>query len=66
MDGFVIMNIYQEKYECRIPMVKVGSGDGEDEYSGPSPLGIIEKLFIEMSCTYRLEAYWTYELCHGM
>ena len=32
---------------------------------GPSVLKILEKVFIQSQCAYRLEHYWTYELCHG-
>ena len=28
-------------------------------------LEILEQLFATQSCAYRLEHYWTYELCHG-
>ena len=28
-------------------------------------LEILEQLFTTQSCAYRLEHYWTYELCHG-
>ena len=26
---------------------------------------MLEKLFVSSKCAYRLEHYWTYELCHG-
>ena len=26
---------------------------------------MLEKLFVQSKCAYRLEHYWTYELCHG-
>ena len=37
----------------------------KDAYSGPHALSILEKLFVSQACAYRLEHYWTYELCHG-
>jgi len=55
----------KEKYECTIPHVKSQDGDGASEYKGLTPLGLIEKIFIGQTCAYRLESYWTYELCHG-
>ncbi|XDV50583.1 hypothetical protein PO909_019620 [Leuciscus waleckii] len=35
------------------------------EYSGPSPAMLLEPLFKQSSCSYRIESYWTYEVCHG-
>ena len=26
---------------------------------------LLERLFVQSQCAYRLEHYWTYELCHG-
>ena len=34
-------------------------------YTGPMALEILEQLFTTQACAYRLEHYWTYELCHG-
>ena len=28
-------------------------------------LQLLERLFVQSQCAYRLEHYWTYELCHG-
>nr|CAD7193930.1 unnamed protein product [Timema douglasi] len=39
--------------------------DTIDTYSGPSPLQLLQPLFNQLSCSYRLESYWTYEVCHG-
>jgi endoplasmic reticulum lectin 1 len=36
-----------------------------ESYTGPHALSILEKLFVSQACAYRLEHYWTYELCHG-
>ena len=35
------------------------------DYTGPDALGLLEKLFVQSGCVYRMEPYWTYELCHG-
>lgn len=29
------------------------------------PLDLISTLFSSSSCSYRIESYWTYEVCHG-
>ena len=34
-------------------------------YRGPSPAKLIEPLHQERECSYWLDVYWTYELCHG-
>ena len=34
-------------------------------FQGPSVLQLLERLFVQSQCAYRLEHYWTYELCHG-
>uniref|UniRef100_A0A7N6A737 Endoplasmic reticulum lectin n=1 Tax=Anabas testudineus TaxID=64144 RepID=A0A7N6A737_ANATE len=39
--------------------------DDIKEYSGPSPGELLEPLFKRSSCSYRIESYWTYEVCHG-
>ncbi|XP_061173865.1 endoplasmic reticulum lectin 1-like [Saccostrea echinata] len=55
-----------EKYSCVLPE----SADAIEEelrkhYDGPSPDALISSLFQQNSCSYRIESYWTYELCHG-
>ena len=35
------------------------------DFQGPSVLQLLERLFVQSQCAYRLEHYWTYELCHG-
>ncbi|XP_061141338.1 endoplasmic reticulum lectin 1 isoform X1 [Syngnathus typhle] len=65
-DNFVIMTtIEKEKYKCLLPSVTSGEEDDEKEYSGPSPSELLEPLFKRSSCSYRIESYWTYEVCHG-
>lgn len=61
----VMTSVDKEKYSCSLPKVDPKSSNGDNEYSGPSVLGLLEKLFIQQTCAYRLESYWTYELCHG-
>lgn len=34
-------------------------------YVGPSPAELIQVLYDNRVCSYWLDVYWTYELCHG-
>ncbi|KAJ8250685.1 hypothetical protein COCON_G00226070 [Conger conger] len=65
-EDFVIMTTTdQEKYKCLLPSLSNGDDDEEKEYSGPSPAALLDPLFKQSSCSYRIESYWTYEVCHG-
>ncbi|KAJ8248284.1 hypothetical protein GJAV_G00240350 [Gymnothorax javanicus] len=65
-DDYVIMTTTdKEKYKCLLPSLSNGDDDEEKEYSGPSPALLLEPLFKQSSCSYRIESYWTYEVCHG-
>ena len=54
-----------ERYECTLPKTLADAGAEEEGYTGPMALEILEQLFTTQACAYRLEHYWTYELCHG-
>ncbi|KAG8223588.1 hypothetical protein J437_LFUL004108 [Ladona fulva] len=54
-----------EKYKCIIPRYTEKEKETSENYTGSSPLGLLFPLFTQSSCSYRLEPYWTYELCHG-
>lgn len=66
-DNVIVMKtVSNEKYTCVLPE----NPDSRDEelrrkYEGPSPDALMDKLFQQNSCSYRIESYWTYELCHG-
>ncbi|XP_062257201.1 endoplasmic reticulum lectin 1 isoform X2 [Platichthys flesus] len=65
-DNFVIMTTTEkEKYKCLLPSLTGGDEDNRKEYAGPSPGDLLEPLFKRSSCSYRIESYWTYEVCHG-
>ncbi|XP_061646275.1 endoplasmic reticulum lectin 1 [Phyllopteryx taeniolatus] len=65
-DNFVIMTtLEKEKYKCLLPSLTSGEEDDDKEYRGPSPSELLEPLFKRSSCSYRIESYWTYEVCHG-
>ncbi|CAG9766789.1 unnamed protein product [Ceutorhynchus assimilis] len=55
----------KEKYKCLLPNVLEKEDAKVEPYSGPSPLELIAPLFSQGTCSYRLESYWTYEVCHG-
>lgn len=55
-----------EKYKCTIPAVSnKNEGKQIDNDLGPSPAELLIPLFLTNSCSYRIESYWTYEVCHG-
>lgn len=56
---------HNEKYVCELPSEEIKTSKAEEEYQGPNVLKLLEKLFVSSKCAYRLEHYWTYELCHG-
>uniref|UniRef100_A0A8D8W7U9 Endoplasmic reticulum lectin 1 n=1 Tax=Cacopsylla melanoneura TaxID=428564 RepID=A0A8D8W7U9_9HEMI len=60
-----IVSTNQERYQCYLPDISASNKNSEEVYSGPGPLEIIEPLFSQKPCSYRLESYWTYEVCHG-
>ncbi|XP_051946146.1 endoplasmic reticulum lectin 1-like isoform X2 [Xyrauchen texanus] len=65
-DDYVIMTTAEkEKYKCLLPSLSSTQEDDMREYSGPSPAMLLEPLFKQSSCSYRIESYWTYEVCHG-
>ncbi|KAL3226276.1 hypothetical protein MRX96_025185 [Rhipicephalus microplus] len=57
----------KERYKCLLPANPVSREDAEAAapYAGPTPLALLKPLFSRLFCSYRLEQYWTYELCHG-
>ncbi|XP_064623372.1 endoplasmic reticulum lectin 1-like isoform X2 [Lineus longissimus] len=55
-----------ERYRCFLPKHAKGKSEqGISDYSGPGAMDLIDPLFSLSSCSYRIESYWTYELCHG-
>ncbi|CAH1373828.1 unnamed protein product [Tenebrio molitor] len=64
-EDLIVTTSHQEKYRCILPNVQEKESISEDKYEGPTALELISPLFSQSSCTYRLESYWTYEVCHG-
>lgn len=65
-DDYVIMTTTErEQYKCLLPSLTTGEENDEKEYKGLSPGELLDPLFKRSSCSYRIESYWTYEVCHG-
>uniref|UniRef100_A0A8C6VBS4 Endoplasmic reticulum lectin n=1 Tax=Naja naja TaxID=35670 RepID=A0A8C6VBS4_NAJNA len=65
-DYYIIMTTAdKEKYKCILPVLANGDEEEEKDYKGPSPAELLDPLFKQSSCSYRIESYWTYEVCHG-
>ncbi|NXD42316.1 ERLEC protein, partial [Copsychus sechellarum] len=65
-DNYIIMTtVDKEKYKCLLPLIASGNEEEEKDYKGPTPRELLEPLFKQSSCSYRIESYWTYEVCHG-
>ncbi|XP_060105104.1 endoplasmic reticulum lectin 1 [Heteronotia binoei] len=65
-DHYVMMTTAdKEKYKCVLPAIASGDEEEEKDYKGPNPAELLEPLFKQSSCSYRIESYWTYEICHG-
>jgi len=67
VDTIPMLTRHGEKYVCTIPRTdgKDKEKDSKNNYEGQTALALLEPLFVSQSCAYRLEHYWTYELCHG-
>ncbi|KAG8443671.1 hypothetical protein GDO86_009005 [Hymenochirus boettgeri] len=65
-DNYIIMTTAdQEQYKCMLPLIAGDNEEEDREYRGPTPGDLLEPLFKQSSCSYRIESYWTYEVCHG-
>ncbi|XP_050431886.1 endoplasmic reticulum lectin 1 isoform X2 [Adelges cooleyi] len=54
-----------ESYQCILPQQDEESKESKSPYSGPSPLELLAPLFSKQACSYRVDTYWIYEVCHG-
>lgn len=54
-----------EIYDCALPSLNETEDKTQKVYDGPSPFELVSSLFSSTACSYRIESYWTYELCHG-
>lgn len=65
LEHMIVTSSHKEKYKCVLPNIQQKEDNVGEKYEGPSPLELIAPLFSQSSCSYRLESYWTYEVCHG-
>lgn len=64
-EAVVVNSVDLEKYICSIPQPYIEESSAKKEYFGQTPRQLLQPLYQLRSCTYRIEMYWTYELCHG-
>ncbi|XP_037072858.1 endoplasmic reticulum lectin 1-like [Pollicipes pollicipes] len=65
MESILMLTKDNEQYNCQLENSRRLTKDEDVAYEGPNPLELLEPLFSKMACSYRLESYWTYEVCHG-
>lgn len=64
-EKYSIKSTKDEGYTCYLPQLKEDEGKETTPYSGKSPFELLAPLFLAGSCSYRIDSYWTYEVCHG-
>lgn len=65
LESMIVTTVHQERYQCYLPNVLEKESKNNENYKGPLPIELLAPLFSQSSCSYRLESYWTYEICHG-
>nr|CAH7729504.1 unnamed protein product [Callosobruchus chinensis] len=65
LESIIVTSSHKEKYKCTLPNIEQQQNDSEETYEGPTALELISPLFTQTTCSFRLESYWTYEVCHG-
>ncbi|CAH3196467.1 unnamed protein product [Porites evermanni] len=63
-ESIVMITKDNEKYKCILPQIETPK-EHSYAHAGPRPDVLLESLVIKGECSYRLDTYWTYELCHG-
>ena len=63
-ENMIIKTANSEEYICQIPSLS-SSQSLEDIDADVSARDIIAKLETDKSCSYRVDSYWIYEVCHG-
>lgn len=66
-EEMLISSINKENYRCVIPKIShlaTLDSDGSKEID-PNPYELMKPAFSKKMCSYRVENYWTYEICHG-
>ncbi|XP_038214508.1 endoplasmic reticulum lectin 1 isoform X2 [Zerene cesonia] len=60
-----VTTTHKEQYECRLPKLQNKVTTSIEDYDGPTPFELLKPIFSQKICSYRLESYWSYEVCHG-
>ncbi|EDW11266.1 endoplasmic reticulum lectin 1 [Drosophila mojavensis] len=55
----------KEKYECLIPELETPKEEERADQPELSPIALLQPIFSAATCSFRIEAYWSYEICHG-
>ncbi|KAL9958141.1 hypothetical protein ACROYT_G035114 [Oculina patagonica] len=63
-ESLVMITKDNEKYKCILPQDDLPK-QNRYSFEGPDPEILLESLVRKGECSYRLDTYWTYELCHG-
>ncbi|XP_023015308.2 endoplasmic reticulum lectin 1 [Leptinotarsa decemlineata] len=64
-ETIIVTSEHKEQYKCYIPSITEKESNLDEKYDGPTALELISPLFTQTMCSFRLESYWTYEVCHG-
>ncbi|XP_070496411.1 endoplasmic reticulum lectin 1 isoform X2 [Chironomus tepperi] len=64
-ESTVVTTHANEKYHCHLPKLASKNDELEKTTLETSVLDYLEPLFKGDVCSYRIESYWTYEICHG-
>lgn len=63
----ILVNSNQDRYRCLVPIIAAEEEHQvvkkNQEYVNPYKL--LRPLFEHTVCSFRVENYWTYEICHG-
>lgn len=65
LESIVVTTHHKEKYKCLLPNIDEPETEKDTKYEGLTPLELVSTLFSSATCSYRIESYWTYEVCHG-
>jgi len=75
MEILEIKSSNNEKYRCTVPLLSDDLTDELNENSKKDPntsnkelintSSLLENIYSRKLCSYRIESYWIYELCHG-
>ncbi|XP_072400596.1 endoplasmic reticulum lectin 1 [Diabrotica undecimpunctata] len=65
-ESIIVTSAHKEKYKCILPTTAEEEAELEEKYDGPTALEILSPLFSPNTpCSFRLDSYWTYQVCHG-